>query len=116
MNHVVLVGKLKEDPKVSENSSSYKKVTLVVSVRRNFRSSEGIYESDDFQVSLWRGMAEEIIHNAKCGDVVSIKGRFQANNYVKPESQQRYYNVEIIAEQIVILNNLIGSVQNTPDQ
>ncbi len=109
MNHVVLVGKLQEDPKVIENASSYKKVVLVISTRRNFRNSDGIYESDEFQVSLWRGMAEEILNTAKCGDMLSIKGRFQANNYVKPESTSKFYNIEIIAEQVMILNKLLES-------
>lgn len=109
MNHVMLVGKIIEDPKVIENSSTYKKVVLVLSTRRNFRNSEGIYETDDFQISLWRGMAEEILHTAKCGDVLGIKGRFQANNYTKAEGAAKFYNVEIIAEQVMILNNLVES-------
>lgn len=106
MNHVVLIGRLQENPKVIENSSSFKKVVLVISTRRNFRNSDGIYESDEFQVSLWRGMAEEILNTAKCGDLISIKGRFQSNNYVRPESSTKFYNVEIIAEQVVILNKM----------
>ena len=54
-------------------------------------------------------MAEEILHTAKCGDVLGIKGRFQANNYTKAEGAAKFYNVEIIAEQVTILNNLVES-------
>lgn len=103
LNQIVLVGRVKEMPVIKETSHGNKVATLIMEVERNFKSTTGEVEYDDFQVTLWRGMAEECENNCVVGALVGIKGRLQANNYVKEEVT--YYKGDLIAEKISILTN-----------
>lgn len=102
LNQVVLVGKVKELPVTKETTNGIKVATMVVEVERGFRNANGVLESDDFLVTLWRGIAEECQSSCHVGSLVGLKGRLQANNYNKEDSI--YYKADIIAEKVSFLN------------
>ncbi len=98
LNQCVLVGKVKQVPQLQETANKNKVATLLLEVERSFKNSEGVLESDVFNVQLWRGIAETCCDVCTIGSVIAIKGRIQSFN-VQKESNT-FYNAEIIAEKV----------------
>ena len=55
LNQVVLVGRVQAIPKVSETSTGIKVAEMLVEVERNYKNSQGVYDIDTIQCTLWRG-------------------------------------------------------------
>lgn len=104
MNHVVLVGRLAEDPKVTTTESGKQVTSVSVAVTRNFKNTEGIYESDFIRCVLWNGVATNTSEYCQVGDVIGIKGRLQTR-YYDDEDNKRVYVMEVIAEKVTFLSS-----------
>ncbi len=79
MNQVILVGRLATDPTVIENGE--KMVTIIsLAISRDYKNSEGIYETDFIKCTLWNGIASSTKDYCHKGDVVGIKGKLQVVN------------------------------------
>ena len=104
MNHVVLVGRLAEDPRVTTTESGKQVTTVSVAVTRNFKNTEGIYESDFIRCVLWNGVATNTSEYCQVGDVIGIKGRLQTR-YYDDEDNKRIYVMEVIAEKVTFLSS-----------
>ena len=97
INQIFLIGRLVKDPElIKKDNKSSSKITLAV--KRAFKNSEGIYETDFIGCTVWNVIAERICEYCHKGDLISVKGRIQNNNYLKDE--QMVYTYEIIADQI----------------
>lgn len=72
-NLVYLIGRLVSDPelKSTENSNDHANITLAV--QRNFKNSDGIYETDFIRCSLWNGIAQNATEYCKKGDLIGNK-------------------------------------------
>ena len=112
MNNVVLVGRLAEDPKVSTTENGKKKTTVNIAVSRNFKNSEGIYETDFIRCVLWNGIASNTSEYCHVGDVVGIKGRIQTSNY-DDEKGERHYLTEVVAERVTFLSSSKSKDEST---
>lgn len=102
-NLVYLIGRLTEDPILNKHEENKKSSSIIIAVQRNFKNSEGIYETDFFRCILWNGLASNLNEYCKKGDLIGLKGRLQNNNYDK-EGKTIYQN-EIIAEKISFLSS-----------
>lgn len=103
MNNVILVGRLTGNPEVTEYEK--KKVSSInLAVSRNYKNSEGIYETDFIRCVLWDIIAENTSEFCKAGDVIGIKGRLQTSNY-DDENGKRHYITEVIAERVTFLSS-----------
>ena len=98
MNVVSVVGEIIELPIMRESSAGNKVATLAMKVVRPFKNSEGYYDFDEFNVTLWRGIAETTCEVCKVGDVIAVKGRLQSRLYEKEDVI--YRNCEIVAEHL----------------
>lgn len=102
INQCVLVGRVKEMPKLSETANGNKVASMLLEVDRSFKSAEGIVEKDIFNIQLWRGIAETCSEVCTAGSLVGIKGRIQSFNVKKEENI--FYNAEVIAEKVSFLD------------
>lgn len=102
LNQVVIVGKVVKLPEVKETSTGVKLAELLVEVDRNFKNSQGEYETDQIQCTLWRGIAESAIEQCTIGSLIGIKGRLQANAFETKENRPFRY-CEVIAEKVSFL-------------
>ena len=103
MNQLILVGRLTKDPvvrKLEGKNSCY----LNVAVKRPFKNSDGIYETDFLSCIVWNVIAEKVCEYCRKGDMVSIKARVQNNNYIDKEDN-KVYSYEIIAEQVSFMQS-----------
>lgn len=103
VNNVVLVGRLTDNPTVSSIENNKQVTTINVAVSRNFKNSDGIYETDFIRCVLWNGIASNTSEYCKTGDVIGIKGRLQSSVY-EDENKKKHYVTEVVAERVTFLS------------
>lgn len=99
LNQIVLVGRLVQDPETKELENGIKTSHITLAVPRNYKNSDGIYETDFIPVRLYKGIAENTTEYCKKGDVIGVKGRVQT----KQEEDKSI--IEIIAEKVTFLSS-----------
>lgn len=101
MNIVLLIGRLVHDVEIKEYANgTYAKITLAV--RRDFRNSDGSYDTDFLPITLWDGSAATIKEYCSKGSLVSIKCRVQQNIWESQDGKKNY-DIELIGEKISLL-------------
>lgn len=103
MNQLFLVGRLTKDPtlkKLEGKNNCY----ITVAVKRPYKNSDGIYETDFISCTVWNVIAEKVCEFCKKGDIISVKARVQNNNYVDKEDN-KVYAYEIIADQVSFMTS-----------
>ncbi|MCM1371041.1 MAG: single-stranded DNA-binding protein [Clostridium sp.] len=104
LNQTVLVGRIVRDPEVKETETGRKVSKITLAVPRNFKNSEGEYETDFISCVLWKGIAESTAEYCKKGDLVGVKGRIQSRN-IELEDQTKKQVVEVVAEKVTFLTS-----------
>ncbi len=74
LNQTVLVGRLVRDPEIKEIDDGTKVSNITIAVPRPYKNSNGGYDTDFINCSLWRGIAENTVEYCKKGDLIGIKG------------------------------------------
>ena len=103
MNTVCLIGKVKNKPEIIETAKGSKVAKILLDVNRNFPNSNGVVESEVYQVQLWRGIADQFKDCIIPGMSVGIKGRLSAHNW-ETSAGNKIYSAEIIAEHVSFIH------------
>lgn len=104
MNNVILVGRLTKNPEVVKINDNKKVTSVVLAVNRNFKNSDGIYETDFIRCILWNNIALNTTEFCRVGDVIAVKGRLQSSKYTD-ENNKNHYLVDVIAERVTFLSS-----------
>ena len=96
MNDFTILGVLESVGPLEETSSGIKVVNFVITVTRPFKSSQS---ADEFKVTAFKELAEDITSSAIIGTSVLVRGRLQSNNYRKDDKV--YYSPELLAEKVL---------------
>ena len=104
MNQVVLVGRLTDNPVAIETENGKKVTTIIVAVQRNYKNTDGIYETDFIRCVLWNAVASNTSEYCHTGDIIGIKGRLQNRSY-EDENKETKYITEVIAEKVTFLSS-----------
>ena len=80
MNQVILVGRLKENPKVEQIDDEKKLTIITLLVQRNFKNSNGEYQTDEIDCQLWNGFGVATSEYCYKGDTIGVKGRLEKVN------------------------------------
>ncbi len=115
VNQVVLVGRLTDNPFVEEASNGKKYTAITVAVQRNYKNTNGLYDTDFIRCVLWNGMAANTEEYCHSGDIVGIKGRLQNRSY-ESESKEVKYITEVIAERITFLASANKNKKDSKEQ
>ena len=102
INTFIVEGKLKEISDLKETEKGIKYAHIILSVERNYRNSEGLYDEDLIEIELWRGIAEVCSENSKLNDYVSIQGRIQSSQ-LKTNEGKSFLAYKFIAEKVSFL-------------
>ena len=102
MNQVTLVGRLTQDPEVKENNDGTCRTIINIAISRDYRNSDGIYESDFIKCVLWNGIAAATKDYCHKGDVVGVKGKLQTRTY-ENENNEKKYITEVIADKVTFI-------------
>jgi single-stranded DNA-binding protein len=96
MNEFTILGVLESVGPLEETSSGIKVVNFVITVTRPFKSNQS---ADEFKVTAFKELAEDITSSAIIGTSVLVRGRLQSNNYRRDDKV--YYSPELLAEKVM---------------
>ncbi len=103
MNKVFLIGNLTRDPELTETASGVAVCHFAIAVNRNYSSQDGERQTDYFNCTAWRGLAESVARYAKKGKKVAVSGSVQIRNYEDNQGAKRTA-VDIIAQDVEFLS------------
>ena len=104
VNQIVLVGRIARTPETKTTENGRKMATLTLAVPRNYKNSNGEYDTDFLDCTLWSSVAESTSEYCETGDMIGIKGRLQTRIIETPEGTKRK-KTEIIAEKVTFLTS-----------
>ena len=102
MNKVLLIGNLTRDPEASTTTSGVSVCRLAIAVNRRFSSADGSREVDYFNVTAWRGLADNCSRYLKKGNKIAVSGSIQTRTYDKQDGTKGFA-VDIVADDIEFL-------------
>lgn len=98
-----MIGRLTRDPEFQKYEGK-SKCRICIAVKRPFKNSDGIFEVDYITWNVWNVIAEKVNEYVKKGDLISVKGRVQNNDY-KDKSDNKVYSYEFVAESVSFLQS-----------
>lgn len=113
MNQLFLVGRLTKDPKLKKLEGK-KNCYITVAVKRAYKNSDGIYDTDFIGCTVWNVIAERVCEYCQKGDLISVKAHIQNNNYIDKD-EKPVYSYEIIADQISFMQSTKDDVSCDDD-
>lgn len=102
MNKVILVGNLTRDPELTETANGIAVCRFAIAVSRDYANSEGQRETDFFNITVWRGRAENCGKYLKKGNKVAIVGSLQNRSYEDKDGIKRNVT-DVIANEVEFL-------------
>ena len=101
MNKVFLIGNLTRDPELSETQGGIAVCRFSIAVNRR-RTTEGEQQTDFFNVTAWRGLADNVSRFCKKGNKVAVTGSIQIRQYEDRDGQKRT-SVDVTADEVEFL-------------
>lgn len=108
MNKVFLIGNLTRDPELTETSGGVSVCHFAIAVNRSYTSSDGERQTDFFNVTAWRNLAETVARYTKKGNKVAVTGSIQIRTYEDNQGVRRTA-VDVIAQDIEFLTSRTAS-------
>ena len=102
MNKVFLIGNLTRDPELSETNSGVSLCRFAIAVNRRFSGGDAERQTDFFNVTAFRGFADNIARFCKKGNKVAVVGSIQIRNYEDNNGQRRTF-VDVVADDVEFL-------------
>lgn len=99
MEKVFLIGNLTRDPELKETPSGVSVCRFSVAVNRGYGDDQ---TTDFFNVTAWRGLAENIARFCKKGSKVGVSGDLQLRRYEGNDGVERL-SVDVVAQEIEFL-------------
>ena len=110
MNHLTLIGNLTRDPEITATKSGTAVCKMSIAVRRRY--GEG--ETDFFNVTAWRALAENCGKYLQKGSKVAIIGSLQNRSYEDKQGVKRTVT-DIIADEVEFLKT-VGKSENKQEK
>ncbi len=102
MNKVILVGNLTRDPELTETPNGVAVCRFSIAVSRDYASSDGTRETDFFNITVWRGRAENCGKYLKKGNKVAVVGSLQNRSYEDKDGIKRTVT-DVVANEVEFL-------------
>ncbi len=102
MNKVFLIGNLTRDPELSETNSGVSLCRFAIAVNRRFSGGDAERQTDFFNVTAFRWLADNIARFCKKGNKVAVVGSIQIRNYEDNNGQRRTF-VDVVADDVEFL-------------
>ncbi len=102
MNKVILVGNLTRDPELTETPSGVAVCRFAIAVSRDYANADGTRETDFFNITVWRGRAENCGKYLKKGNKVAIVGSLQNRSYEDKDGIKRNVT-DVVANEVEFL-------------
>ena len=96
LNQIALVGRLVQDLEIKELENGKKVSEITLAVKRSYKNSDGIYDTDFIPCIVCNEMAENAAEFCRKGDIIGVKGRLQ-----RLEDNE----LQVIAERVTFLSS-----------
>ena len=115
VNQVVCVGRVVEEPQVKELESGKKVCNITVAIPRSYKNSEGQYDTDFVECTLWNHVAQNTAEYVRKGDMIGIKGYLKTELYEKEDgTKQKVTRVE--ADRVTFLTSKAKDVDEIEEE
>ncbi len=111
MNNFICAGRIVADPEVKTLDDGKTVSNITVAVPRSYKNSEGVYETDFIDCTLWGNTANTTAEYCKKGDVIGVKGRLETKTY-EDQDGKKVKKMEVIADRITFLATNTKSKDN----
>ena len=108
MNKVFLIGNLTRDPELTETAGGVSVCHFAIAVNRSYASSDGERQTDFFNITAWRSLADKVARYTKKGNKVAVSGSIQIRTYEDNQGNKRTA-VDVIAQDIEFLTSKSSS-------
>ena len=117
LNKVQLTGRLGKDPETRYTPQGSAITKLAVASNRRWRTAEGEDREDTewFNVVAWNKLGEICAQYLQKGSRVYFEGRLQTRSWDDPQTGQKRYMTEVIANDMIMLdsrNDRMGGAPN----
>ena len=102
MNKVILIGNLTRDPELTETPNGTAVCRFSIAVSRDYAGADGNRETDFFNITVWRGRAENCGKYLKKGNKVAVVGSLQTRSYEDKDGIKRNVT-DIVASDVEFL-------------
>ena len=102
MNKVILIGNLTRDPELSETPAGIAVCRFAIAVSRDYANADGSRETDFFNITVWRGKAENCGKYLKKGNKVAVIGSLQNRSYEDKDGIKRNVT-DVVANEVEFL-------------
>ena len=106
MNKVILIGNLTRDPEAGTTPSGVNYCRFAIAVNRRFSRENN--EVDYFNISTWRGLADNCARLLTKGRKVAVTGSIQIRNYEGQDGTRRT-SVDVTADEVEFLGAPAGA-------
>lgn len=103
MNSITLVGNLTKDIELRKTDKDMSIATFTVAVRRDYKNSNGEYETDFINCKAFRTTADYLEKYSSKGNMVVVSGALHTGSYDKQDGTKGYIS-EVVVEKARILN------------
>ncbi len=100
LNRVVLVGRMTKDVDLKFTPAGIAVGSFSIAVDRFTKDDSGNYETDFFNVTVWRKTAEFAKNFLGKGRLISLDGRLQARSWVDQATGMKRSTVDIVADNV----------------
>lgn len=104
LNNVNLCGRLTRDIDLRYTQSGKAVGSFSLAVNRNFKNSDGDYEADFINCTIWGKSAENLANFVSKGSLINVSGRLNTRNYDNKQGQ-KVYVTEVIVENFDLLDS-----------
>lgn len=114
LNNVNLCGRLTHDIDLRYTQSGKAVGSFSLAVNRNFKNSNGDYEADFINCTIWGKSAENLANFVSKGSLINVSGRLNTRNYDNKQGQ-KVYVTEVVVENFDLLDskNKVKKVNQT---
>ena len=103
MQKFMCIGRLTKDVELSTTSNGIQVARFSIAVDRKFKKEDGTHDTDFFNVTAWRGLANTLAEYCQKGSKIYLAGELQNNVYEAQDGTKRY-DVQIVASEVEFLN------------
>lgn len=99
MNQFVVYGRALDKPQLQESEKGLKYCNLLVGVNKTFKNQDGAVEVENFKVTCFKSLAEDVCQKVKKGKGLLIKGRLSENSY-KSNQDNIILKTDLVGESV----------------
>ena len=100
LNHIVIMGRLTQEPTIRYTQSQLPVASFTVAVDRDYSGRDGGEKQTDFiNCTAWRSTAEFIQKYFRKGSMIVVSGRLQVRQYTDKDNNKRTA-AEVVADSV----------------